>query len=381
MPVPEEYSKRRAADELLCLTPDAVREFRPRPLHELAAEAGARRASEARRRLAVLSPEERRRRLRGDWARLLGDVEPEADPKVRRLAREVTEHATVERIVLEVGRGVVVPVLLLVPPPGRRFVRPWCWASPRRASRPSWPSGRGRSRSGSGAGRRSAWSTCVGPARRGPATARGGTTAPRPRSPRPSGCSARRSSAPGCATSARSCATCGPAPTSTPAGWPCGAIPSPRRTPRIGPWRSRWMPTLTLTRPSRWGACWPSSRPCSRTASAPSACAGASTGFESLLEGQFLYVPHDALIPGALTAGDLSDVAASLAPRPLRMEGLVDGLDRAVGAVEMARVMEPARSAYRALDAGNHLRLGEVDAANPPLARWLLESLVADPAP
>ena len=37
---------RRAADELLCLTPAAIREFRPRPLHELAAEAGARRASE-----------------------------------------------------------------------------------------------------------------------------------------------------------------------------------------------------------------------------------------------------------------------------------------------------------------------------------------------
>src|SRR6478735_5176809 len=85
--------------------------------------------------------------------------------------------------------------------------------------------------------------------------------------------------------------------------------------------------------------------------------------------------------PGALTAGDLSDVAASLAPRPLRMEGLVDGLDRAVRAIDLARVMEPARSAYRALDGGDHLRLGEVDAENPPLARWILDSLVADPAP
>ena len=122
MPIPEEYSMRRAADELLCLTPAAIREFRPRPLHELAAEAGARRASEARRRLAGLSPEERRQRLRRDWGRLLGDVEPVADPKVRRLEKETTEHATVERIVLEVERGVVVPVLLLVPParPGAR---------------------------------------------------------------------------------------------------------------------------------------------------------------------------------------------------------------------------------------------------------------------
>jgi hypothetical protein len=36
MPVPEEYSMRRATDELPCLTPAAIREFRPRPLHELA---------------------------------------------------------------------------------------------------------------------------------------------------------------------------------------------------------------------------------------------------------------------------------------------------------------------------------------------------------
>ena len=71
----------------------------------------------ARRRLARLGPEERRRRLREDWARLLGDVEPKADPKVRRLGERYGD-ATVERIVLDVGRGVVVPVLLLVPPHG-----------------------------------------------------------------------------------------------------------------------------------------------------------------------------------------------------------------------------------------------------------------------
>ena len=115
MPVPEEYSKRRAADELLCLTPDAIREFRPRPLHELAAEAGTRRAADARRRLAELSPEERRQQLRRDWGRLLGDIEPAADPTPRKLAKESAGHTTVERIALEVERGVVVPVLLMIP--------------------------------------------------------------------------------------------------------------------------------------------------------------------------------------------------------------------------------------------------------------------------
>ena len=107
---------------------------------------------------------------------------------------------------------------------------------------------------------------------------------------------------------------------------------------------------------------------------------GGLTGFGSLIQGPFCYVPHDALIPGALTAGDLCAVAAALAPRPLRMEGPVDGLDRVVEPAEAARVMEPAHSAYRALDAGASLRLGEGDAASPPAARWLLESLLAEPA-
>jgi hypothetical protein len=74
-------------------------------------------------------------------------------------------------------------------------------------------------------------------------------------------------------------------------------------------------------------------------------------------------------------------VAASLAPRPLRMEGLVDGLDRAAEAVETARVMDPALSAYRALDAGTNLQLGEGDAGRTPAARWLLEPLLAELAP
>jgi len=108
---------------------------------------------------------------------------------------------------------------------------------------------------------------------------------------------------------------------------------------------------------------------------------GGLTGFESLLQSPFYYVPHDALIPGALTAGDLCDVAAALAPRPLRMESLVDGLDHTVEPADMARIMEPARSAYRALGAGTSLQLGEGDAASPPAARWLLGTLLAEPAP
>jgi len=56
---------------------------------------------------------------------------------------------------------------------------------------------------------------------------------------------------------------------------------------------------------------------------------GMLTGYRSLLDSAFVFVPYDALIPGALTAGDLPDVAAALGPR-IRLEGLVDGFNRRV---------------------------------------------------
>ena len=57
---------------------------------------------------------------------------------------------------------------------------------------------------------------------------------------------------------------------------------------------------------------------------------GGLVGFQSALSSPFLYLPHDVVIPGALTAGDLSALAAGLAPRPLALVGLVDGLNRVV---------------------------------------------------
>ena len=66
---------------------------------------------------------------------------------------------------------------------------------------------------------------------------------------------------------------------------------------------------------------------------------GGLTGYESLLQSPFFYVPHDALVPGALTAGDLCDLAAALAPRPLRVEGLVDGLNRKASGVALAKAV------------------------------------------
>ena len=308
-------------------------------------------------------------------------MEPAADPKVRSREKEATEHATVERIVLEVDRGVVVPVLLLVPPPGPG-ARPPVVLAMSQEGKHAFLGGRSEPIAewlGGGA------AVCL-------VDVRGtGETRPRDGSRRHDGAAAAISEA----------------------EWMLGQtlVGSRLRDVRSVLRHLRTRADLDAGRLALWGDSFAPANPAGQALAVPPDAEpfphqaeplgsllalftalfeddvravyvrGGLTGFESLLQGQFYYVPHDALIPGALTAGDLCDVAASLAPRPLWMEGLVDGLDRVAEAAETARVMEPARSVYRALDAGTSLQLGEGDAASPPAARWLLEPLLAEPAP
>lgn len=57
---------------------------------------------------------------------------------------------------------------------------------------------------------------------------------------------------------------------------------------------------------------------------------GGLVNYRSLLEGPFLHVPHDAIVPGGIRAGDLDMVATALGQR-LRQTALVDSVNRATG--------------------------------------------------
>jgi hypothetical protein len=57
---------------------------------------------------------------------------------------------------------------------------------------------------------------------------------------------------------------------------------------------------------------------------------GGLTGFRSVLERHLVSIPHDVVLPGVLAVGDLDDVAAALAPRPVARVGPVDGGNRRV---------------------------------------------------
>ena len=78
---------------------------------------------------------------------------------------------------------------------------------------------------------------------------------------------------------------------------------------------------------------------------------GGLVGFRSVLGSPFVYVPHDVIVPGALTAGDIADVAAALAPRPVLAERFVDGTNRAVPAEAVRQQWAIAASAYQSAGA------------------------------
>lgn len=102
---------------------------------------------------------------------------------------------------------------------------------------------------------------------------------------------------------------------------------------------------------------------------------GGLVGFRSALDSQFCYFPHDVVIPEVLTAGDLPDLAAACAPRPLWIGALVDETNRAVPADAAQKAWRPALEAYEQREASAMLAL-EPESDNPrEAAQWLLEKL------
>jgi hypothetical protein len=93
--------------------------------------------------------------------------------------------------------------------------------------------------------------------------------------------------------------------------------------------------------------------------------------FNSILSDAFLYVPADIVVPGFLEAGDIADVAATLAPTPILLEDLIDGKNRLVSANDLRPQLDPLFRAYRETPANLTVLSGEPS----PVAAWLLAHL------
>ena len=311
----KEFLQHRPEEELACLTPDVVREFKPRPAHELAAGLGAERGAAYRARLDRMPAAERRGQLGKDWAALLGVVEPKGDPKATAGDRQEVDGVAVERVSLEVEPGVVVPLLMLIPPGEKGAKRPVVVGVAQEGK-----AGFLAHRAGAIADLlRGGAAVCLpdvrGTGETNPGGDRGRTGGRHGRVRRRADARPDPPSGPGSATCGRYSATSAPGPIWPPGTPPCGATPSPRRTP---PAESVEVPLdagkpPALAEPlggllALFGALYEDDI---RAVSAR----GGLAGYASVLKSPFCHVPHDAVVPGALTLGDLGTVAAVVAPR------------------------------------------------------------------
>ncbi|MSS71268.1 MAG: hypothetical protein EXS64_07245 [Candidatus Latescibacteria bacterium] len=364
--IPEqEDQQRRPAEELASMTPEWREKHRPRPLHELFGEIGVSRAAAARAALADLATDARRAWLRRAWGALLGEVEPQKDPTPKPYGTQHAGEVRIERIALEVEPNIVVPVLLMLP---GDTTSPVVVALSQ--------DGKGRflsERSGPIAELlASGVAVCLPDVR--------GTGETRPDSPR-----GRQSEATSISSTELMLGQ-------TLLGSRLRDLRSVLRYLRtrrdVGTRVALWGDSFAPTNPPGFadplmdGDEQPDpSEPLGGLLALFGAlyeeavCAvvarGTLAGYQALLGDRFCYVPHDAVVPGALTAGDLCDVAAALAPRPLRLEGLVDGRNCPVPEREIQRFFEPARQAYRAAAE----RLSLASTASEGIAGWLIQAL------
>ena len=368
----DEYRQRREYAELACMTPAAKKELSPKSFVTLVSELGAERAAAASKQLAGKSIADRRKQLRRNWSQLLGPIEPKSEPKTRLMefSGDAIEGVKVERIVFEVEPGIVVPVLLLSP---RRHAKLApvvvalaqagkaaflehradeiaelvaggaivCLPDLRATGETKAGSSRGR---GSGDGNRSVNMLLFGETMLGQRLRdlRSVLTALRNRPD----VDPKRISLWG-----DSFAAVNPADVNLDV--PRGVSGRPLQSEPLGG-------LLAL-----FGALFDDQI-------AAVHVHGGLGSYQSVLATPYVLIPHDAFVPWALRAGDLSDVAAALAPRPLQLAGLVDGQNRRITGKAVQAAYATSQKSYRDAQAESNLSIVG-DEASP--ASWFLRKV------
>lgn len=99
---------------------------------------------------------------------------------------------------------------------------------------------------------------------------------------------------------------------------------------------------------------------------------GGLVSYAALLNEPFVYQPADSIIRGLLTIADLPDIAAALAPRPLRMEELVDGCNRLVSQKQIQETYHQAQAAYTQAKKPNQLSIEVEKTSADTISKWFL---------
>ncbi len=111
----QEAARRRPHSDLLSMTPAASAQVERRKMHQLAYEIGERHLRTAREKLASLGASQRAQHLRDALRPSLGDIEPVPSPGAEVVSRRALSIADVEAVSLAVEDGIDVPLLLLIP--------------------------------------------------------------------------------------------------------------------------------------------------------------------------------------------------------------------------------------------------------------------------
>jgi hypothetical protein len=373
MPVPQEYKKRLDYALLTCLTPEVTAKYPQRKVHEIAGETAARQLAEVRKALAALPEAERRAALRKEWTRVLGAADPVGPPKVERSQKvDLANAITVEKVLLSAEPGIQVPMLLLrganAPVGERRPVVIGVCQDGKAAFLRRRGAEIGQLLAGGAA-------VCLPDVRGTGETVTEGT---------------RYWYGPPVETAAEAL-----------------MLGETMLGLRLRDLRAvlRYLETRTdldAKRVAVWGESFQGVNPPDyvdppmQTKEDPELAEplgahlalltalyedsvkavlarGGLVGFASLLDGPACHVSLDVVAPQVLEAGDLADVTAALAPRPVRIEAAVDGRNRRATAERLQAVYAPARAAYADLPP----RLALSVSVSTDTAAWLADVLRA----
>jgi dienelactone hydrolase len=400
MPIPQEYQHRLDPKELNCLNPQAEAKFAVKPANEVIAGLADQRLTKARKALADLPLAERRKKLQQDWAKLLGDIDPQAAPAVMRTEAAQSGDIKVEKVLLTVAARIQVPLLLLTP------------GAPSASSNSAGPlAGRASSSAATQPATQAAQVRrpvviCIAQQGKGEFLVRRaaeiaqllslgvlvclpdlrgmGETSPGPE---------RVYSSDITEISAENLKL-----GQTLLGSRLRDLRSVIRylssrddvdTSRLGLWGDSFAPTNPadfVDPPIRTNFPPPGAEPAGAMLAILGALyednvravvvRGGLTSYAAVLDAPAFYVPHDVIVPGALEAGDISDLVSAVAPRPMRVEALVDGRNRPAARNSVDKAFAPSRKAYAAASGELLVAISaEADAGT-----WLAKALMQEPA-
>ena len=372
IPIPaSEFHKPLPEADLLCLTPQAAAQRKPKTAAALAEQLAAERLAAARASRAALAPAERIRALREELRNRLGKIEPGAPGPPQVTARRSYSGFSAENVVLDAEPGIRLPLVLLKPASEANARLPVVLALAS-GGKAAFLSGRSAALA---ALLENGIAICLADVRgTGETTSSGadslaatelmlGSTAMGQRLKDARAILrylARRED-----LNPERIAVWGDSGADiNPAGMLLDQSPRQQKGPQPLAQADPVGPALALL-----AALYEENV-------AAVAARGGLLSYQAVLQDRFCYVPSDAIVPGILEVADLADIAAAISPKHVLLARMVDGRNRPVPLEqttrEYARVPGMRHGAEPGAAAFLDLRQ---EAADNELARWLAQQL------